>query len=111
MSSKCRPVVGSSKRKRCRPRRSVPGRGEVAGQLQPLRLAAAQGRDGLAEAQVAQPHGGERREARGDLGRFGEELARLGHGHVQHVGDGPPARRIRPAWPGGSSRTSSTSGR
>jgi hypothetical protein len=64
MSSKCRPVVGSSKRK------SVPllgqhlataagtlgGIGQKAGELEALRFAARKGRDGLPQAHVLEPH-------------------------------------------------------
>ena len=59
MSSKCRPVVGSSNRNSvpCRGCRPPRGLGQVAGQLQPLRLAAAQRRHRLAEPQVAEADG------------------------------------------------------
>ena len=52
-SEKCRPVVGSSSRNSVRPRRV---RRHVAGQLQPLRLAARERVGRLAEPQIVEPH-------------------------------------------------------
>ena len=91
MSSKCRPVVGSSNRNslpRCVMLESTrAGLGQVAGELQALRLAARERRHRLAELQVLQANVRQRRQARGDFARVGEEGARLGHGQLQHVGD------------------------
>ena len=87
MSSKCRPVVGSSKRKRFpRGPRPLPRVLQVAGQLQPLRLPAAERRHRLPEAHVPQAYGRQRRQGGDHLGGLGEELAGLRHRHGKHVG-------------------------
>ena len=65
--------------------------GHVGGQLQPLALAAGERRQGLAEAEVAQPDVGEPVEdgvRRGRAGLAGaEEHLGLGHRHGQHLAD------------------------
>ena len=63
------------------------GGGEVAGQLQPLGLPAAQRRHRLSQGEVAEPDLGERREGSGHLRLAREERAGLVDGHVEHVGD------------------------
>ena len=85
MSSKCRPVVGSSKIISCAP--AVRRLREVTRELQALRLAARQRRHRLAEPQVVEADVAERREPREHVRRAGEERQRLRHRHVEHVGD------------------------
>ena len=63
------------------------------GELQPLRFAARQRRDRLAEPQVVESHFGERRQRRVDVAIAGEERARLGDRHREHVGDRPALER------------------
>jgi len=61
--------------------------GEVAGELEALRLAARQRRNGLAEAQVVEADVGQRRERGEHLGMMtlAEHVQRLVHGERQHV--------------------------
>jgi len=59
----------------------------VAGELQPLRFAAGEGGHRLAEAQVVEAHVGERLQARENFGVVLEEHHRLGHCHLQRIGD------------------------
>ena len=73
-----RPLLGARRRR---------GPGEVPGELEPLRLAAGEGRHRLPEAQVLEADLGERREHRRDVVLAGEDLERLGDGELQHVGD------------------------
>ena len=61
--------------------------GEVAGELEALRLAAGERRHRLAEAQVVEADVGERGEARQHVGTVGEESQCLGDGELQHLGD------------------------
>ena len=76
---------------------ACPAAGKVAGKLEPLSLTSAQGGHGLAQGHVGQPHGPQRLEKPQHLRAAGKELAGLGHGHVEHVGNrpGPPAPRER----------------
>ncbi len=93
MSSKCRPVVGSSKRNSLGQTPVFPAWAadlavrQVAGELEALRLAAGERGHGLAEAQVVEAHVREGLQAREHLGVAREELDCLGDGHVEHVGD------------------------
>ncbi len=64
--------------------------GEVAGELQALRLAARQRRHRLAEAQVIEADVGQRRERGEHLGMLAEHVQRLVHGELQHVGNRTP---------------------
>jgi hypothetical protein len=61
---------------------------ELAGQLDPLRLAARQGRRRLAQPDVAQADVDQRLHVAGDGRLLGEEGERLLAGQVEHVGDG-----------------------
>ena len=92
MSSKCRPVVGSSNRN------SVPffaagllralrGLGEEAGQLQALRLAARQRRHRLAQLHVVEADVDDRLQPADHLAVVGEQLHGFADGQLQHVGD------------------------
>ena len=60
---------------------------ELGGELDPLGLAARQRRRRLPHPDVAQADVLERLEAPGDARHVGEELHRLLHAHVEHVGD------------------------
>jgi hypothetical protein len=60
---------------------------EMAGELEPLRLAARERRHRLAEAQVLEPDVGERLEPGDHVGLAGEERHRFGHRQLEHVGD------------------------
>ena len=60
---------------------------QVAGELQALGLAPRERGHGLAEPQIAQPHGAQRLEGGQHLGVAREEGRRLLHRHVEHVGD------------------------
>ncbi len=60
---------------------------QLAGQLDPLRLAAGECRRGLAKLDVVEPDVVQRLEHRGDLGDVGEVLEGLLHVHVEHVAD------------------------
>jgi hypothetical protein len=80
MSSKCRPVVGSSNRNSVPLRASPAGArrwrlGQVAGQLQALRLAAGQRRHRLAQAQVVQADVGQRLQLGEHLGSLAEQVS------------------------------------
>ena len=68
----------------------MPGRtpGQFGRQLDALGLAAGQRRRRLAQAHVAEAHVGQALDVSQDTGLAFEEGQRLGHGHVQHVGDG-----------------------
>jgi len=65
--------------------------GHVGGELEPLPLAAGQGRERLAEAEVAEPDVGQPVEdgTRGGRARLpgAEELPGLGHRHREHLAD------------------------
>jgi len=63
------------------------GLGELAGELHPLCLAARELRRRLAERDIAEPHIDERAKNPRDLRRGLEELVRVGHAHLEHVGD------------------------
>ena len=58
-------------------------------ELEALGLAAGEGGDGLAEAQVVEADGDQRLQGPGDFGVAGEEGEGLGDGQVQHVGNRP----------------------
>jgi hypothetical protein len=60
---------------------------QPGGDPQPLRLAAGQGRRGLAEPQVAQPDLVDGPQRRRDRGPVGEPVQGLGHGQAKDVGD------------------------
>ena len=66
-----------------------PGRllGQLLRQLDPLRLAARQRRRRLSELDVAEADLAQRLQLLPDLGDVLQELAGLGDGHVEHVGD------------------------
>ena len=66
--------------------------GEVARELQALRLPAAQGGDRLAEGDVAEPDGAERGKRLAHLRRVREPHDGLVHGQVEHVRDGEAVR-------------------
>ena len=84
MSEKCSPVVGSSRMNRQRPRLAVR---HVAGQLQPLGLAAGKRVGRLAQPHVVQAHVDQPLQPGLHLGLAAEERERLADGHLQHVGD------------------------
>ena len=71
---------------------AFPGLGEVAGELEALGLAAAQGGDRLAEPHVLETDRDQGLERALHLGLLAKEGDGLGGGHVEHVGDGagPP---------------------
>ena len=73
-------------------RARFPGLGEVAGELEALGLAAAQGGDRLAEPHVLEADRDQGLERALHLGLLAKERDGLGGGHVEHVGDGagPP---------------------
>ena len=60
---------------------------QLAGQLDPLRLAARKRRRRLAELDVIETHVVQRLQQRGDRRNVLEMLERLLHVHFQHVGD------------------------
>ena len=60
---------------------------QLRGQLDALGLAAGEGGAGLAQLHIAQPHIPQGGQLVTDSGHGGEELPRLVHGHIQHVGD------------------------
>ena len=60
---------------------------ELRGQLHPLGLAAGELRGGLAQLHIPQAHVAQGLELVADPGQGCEELHRLVHGHLQHVGD------------------------
>ena len=64
---------------------------QVSGELEPLGLAARQGRHRLAEAQIAEPDGGQRFQGQGELRVPIEQGQGLAGGQLQHVGDGEAA--------------------
>ena len=68
------------------------GRGEEAGELEPLGLAAGERRGRLAEPEVVEPHVHQRAEPGLDLGLVPEEAERLADGQVEHLGDRLAAR-------------------
>jgi hypothetical protein len=94
MSSKCRPVVGSSNMKSV-PLRAEPGAtptalrrlGEEAGELEALRLAARERRHRLAELDVLEADVDDRLQQAHHLAVVAKELHRLGDGEVEDVGD------------------------
>ncbi|MQM38925.1 hypothetical protein KBTX_02946 [wastewater metagenome] len=64
---------------------------QVAGELEALGLAPGECGYRLAEAQVAEPDGGEGLQGPQDVRGVGEEVQGLGDGEVQHLGDGAGA--------------------
>ena len=64
---------------------------QEARQLEPLRLAAGEGGDRLAEPQVVQPDVEQRAEPRLDLGAMAKEHERFAHRQVEDFGDVPAA--------------------
>ena len=118
MSSKCRPVVGSSNMKSVPLRASaLPARraalrrfGEEAGELEALRLAAGERRHRLAELHVLEADVDDRLQQAHHLAVVAEQLHRLGDGEVEDVGDREVARRRRRACAGRSSRRGSRRG-
>ena len=97
MSSKCRPVVGSSNRNswpllRRRLARAAGRIGQEAGQLQALRLAARQRGHRLAQAHVVQADVDDRLQPRQHLAVVAEQRGRLADGELQHVGHRQLAR-------------------
>src|SRR5205814_9035007 len=60
---------------------------EFGAELEALGFAAAQGRGGLAEPDIAQAHLGEREAAFINLGHSAEKVHRFIDGHIEHVGD------------------------
>ena len=60
---------------------------QLARELHALGLAAGEGGRGLAEGDVAEAHVGQRLQGAADLRVVLEELERLVHRQVQHVGD------------------------
>ena len=71
------------------------GVGEMAGELQPLRLAAGQRRHRLAERQVLEPDVDERLQARSHVASPAKNAERLGDRHLEHVGDADARLRAR----------------
>ncbi len=63
------------------------GAGELLRELHALRLPAAERGGRLAEGEVAEPHRVERLEGADEARLVLEEIDRLRHGHVQHLGD------------------------
>ena len=88
MSEKCSPVVGSSRMNRQRPRLAA---AHVAGQFQPLGLAAGERVGRLAQPHVVQAHVDQPLQPGLHLRLAAEERERLADGHLQHVGDVPAA--------------------
>ena len=84
MSAKCRPVVGSSKQIERAAGRPL---AQLAGQLDPLGLAAGERRRRLAELDVIETDVVQRLQQIGDRRNVLEVLERLLHVHFQHVGD------------------------
>ena len=84
MSAKCRPVVGSSSRYSVRPVRLLD---QLAGQLDPLRLAAGERRRRLADLDVVEADRVQRAELVLDRRDVLEVLERLLHVHLEHLGD------------------------
>ena len=83
-SSKCRPVVGSSNRNSLRIVTLDRSRlGQVAGELQALRLAAGERRHRLAEPQVLEADVDQRLQPRCDFLVLAKKRARLGHRHAR----------------------------
>ena len=81
-------MVGSSRMNRQRPRLAA---AHVAGQLQPLGLAAGKRVGRLAEPHVIQAHVDQPLQPGLHLRLPAEERERLADGHLQHVGDVPAA--------------------
>ena len=100
MSSKCRPVVGSSNMKRraarlfalraCGLRRFR----EEARQLQALRLAARKRRHRLAELHVFQPDVDDRLQHAQHFGILGKQRDGFADRQFEHVGDAQRTRRL-----------------
>src|SRR5207248_10304700 len=61
--------------------------GQLGGELDTLRLAAGQGGRRLAEVDIAQPYVVQELQVRADARLILEEIQRLRHRHIQHVGD------------------------
>ena len=68
---------------------SGPDTGQMAGQLEALRLSAAQGRDGLAEVKVVEPHRRQRFEGAQHGGGVREEDESFGNRQFEDIGDRP----------------------
>ena len=67
------------------------GVGQKAGELETLRLAAREGRHGLAQAHVFQTHVDDGLQGADDVAVALEQLRRLAHGELQHIGHVQPA--------------------
>src|SRR5258706_1944742 len=63
------------------------GLGQVSGELEPLRFAARERGHGLAELQVIEADIDQRLQALDELRMMTEEAQRLGHGHVERIGN------------------------
>ena len=81
---------------------------QPGGDPQPLRLAAGQGRRGLAEPQVTQSDLADRPQRRGDRGPVGEPLQGVVHAQAEHVGDG---QAVDPDGQGGVVEAGAVAGR
>src|SRR5436309_3181165 len=66
---------------------------EEPGELQPLRFAAGERGYRLPELEVIEANVDERLQRGIDVGRAVEEVARLAHRHLEHVGDRAPVQR------------------
>ena len=87
VQARCRLIEKKELAQMRRARCDGAGGGEVPRELQTLGLAARERRDRLAELQVFEPYIAEGCEARRHLARVGKERARLGHRHLEHLGD------------------------
>ena len=102
MSSKCRPVVGSSNMN------SVPffarlcrlavarfgGSSQKTRELEPLRFAAREGGHGLAQLHVFQTHVDDGLQGADDFAVVSEEMGGFADGEIEHVGDVEEARAL-----------------
>ena len=75
---------------------------------QPLRLAAGQGRRGLAEPQVTQSDLADRPQRRGDLGPASKPFQGIVHAQAEHVGD---SQAVDPDGEGGVVEAGTVAGR
>src|SRR5581483_2678676 len=82
---------------------------QLEGELDPLRLAAAQGGGGLPEGEVAEADGVERLQFFHDPRDVAEKLHRFAHGHGEDVGDivamKPHLERLAVETPAAAART------
>ncbi len=85
--------AGLARAARQRGDRAAGGFGEVAGELEALRLPARERGDGLPQAQVVEAHVGERLQAARDLRIRRESRHRLAHGELEHLRDVAPVHR------------------